>query len=191
MPRFKALTLDDRKALEALWDEAGIWIAQTWDRLNAHCFNDEVPYNGVVWGLTPHGGRLGHCSGTGRITLHPALLNPKSDAWGVKRAVFGDRYAADVLVHEMIHALFRARGIPSQPGSQGEHNTRHWCDEIIRITPLLDLKPIQAAPITPRRGVGRVAKPKHLSQYDLSHWPHALRPTWYYTGGNHKMRVPI
>ncbi len=76
------MTADDRFALEHLWGDAGAWVADTWPRLNAHCFANEAPYHGVVWGLTPHGKSLGHTSHSGRITLHPALLNPKSDALG-------------------------------------------------------------------------------------------------------------
>ena len=191
MPRKQPLTIDDRHALEQLWADAGTWIADTWTRLNAQCFDDAVPYAGVVWGLTPHGRNLGHCSPTGRITLHPALLNPQSNAWGTPKAIYGERYAADVLVHEMVHALFRARSIPLPPDGSGEHNTAYWCAEIRRITPLLGLPSIQAARITPRRGVGRQAKPGHLTHRQLATWPYTLRPKVYYRAGNHQIRVPM
>jgi hypothetical protein len=77
-----AITKADCAALENLWGDAGTWAADTWTRLNATHFDGQLRYHGIVWGLTPHGGRLGHTSRTDRITLHPALLDPQGeDPW--------------------------------------------------------------------------------------------------------------
>jgi hypothetical protein len=53
----------------------------------------------------------------------------------------------------------------------------------MRITPLLDLPPVQAEPVKPRRLDGRVvrlARDGFLSRDDLAHWPHTLMPADYY-----------
>src|SRR5713101_6341057 len=101
-----------RAALDLLWGEAGTWAHDTFMALNATYFGNEVPYRGVVWGLTPHGHLLGHTHRggrfPGRITLHPALLDPRSDAWS-KSGLLGEGYAGDVLLHEMMHALLISR----------------------------------------------------------------------------------
>lgn len=190
-PSNHQLTAADRDALTQLWNQAGAWVADTWTRLNRELWDNEIPYRGVVFGLTPHGGHLGHCSGSGRITLHPALLDPHGEkVWNQSQNWYGAGCAEDVLLHEMIHALFRARGIPSS-GAQGEHNTKHWCEEITRLSILLGLGEIKAQRITPRRGIGRAAKPGYLTQQQLAMWPHSLRPEGYYEAKNQKIRVPI
>ena len=87
------ITRPDRAALDNLWGEAGLWAADTWTRLNADHFDGRLRYDGVVWGLTPHGCKLGYTSNPdGRITLHPALLDPRSNAWGIWDKL-GMRYA--------------------------------------------------------------------------------------------------
>lgn len=137
-----AVRRDDRAALENLWGEAGAWAADTWTRLNAEHFDGRLRYHGIVWGLTPHGDRLGHTSQTGRITLHPALLNPRDTAWGI-RDMMGARFAADVLLHEMVHVAVFTTGIENT-AKDPHHNTTEWCAEIVRIAPGLGLLPIKA-----------------------------------------------
>ena len=197
MKEVRRIETTDRAALIALWDDAGRWTADTFERLNADYFGGEVPYRGIVWGLTPHGGCLGHCSCSGRITLHPALLNPRDarHVWNVPVEILGEAYAEDCLTHEMIHALFRSRGIASR-GSRGEHNTPRWCVEIIRLSPLLGLSEIKAQPITPRKdasgkSVCGKAKNGYLTQRELGSWPHAVRESDFYIRRNQKIPVPI
>jgi hypothetical protein len=154
------ITKADRAALENLWGKAGAWTADTWSELNAQCFAKKLRYRGIVWGLTPHGGRLGHTSSQGRITLHPALLHPAeaidedAKVWGRSVREMGTAFAADVLVHEMVHAWLvqTKRGDQRPTGSRYEpHNSWPWCEEIMRITPLLGLEPILAEPVKARR----------------------------------------
>jgi hypothetical protein len=66
---------DFRAAQRTLWGEAGAWAYDTWHKLNAEHFAGELVYAGVVFGLTPHGHRLGQCYPDGRITLHSSLLD--------------------------------------------------------------------------------------------------------------------
>jgi hypothetical protein len=189
------ITQPDRAALENLWGDAGIWAADTWTRLNATHFDGRARYHGVVWGLTPHGHHLGHTSNPGgRITLHPALLDPQTDAWKIRDRL-GTRFAADVLLHEMIHALLGDEGYaPTGRADEDScHNNPRWCTEIVRITPQLQLPPIMAVPVKPRRVNGKVRREPldgHLSRDAIARWPYSLRPAGFYTSEG-RIRVPI
>jgi hypothetical protein len=199
------ITDTDRAALENLWGDAGTWAADTWTRLNTTHFDGKLRYHGVVFGLTPHGHALAYTwSGSRRITLHPSLLEPHGeDPWSITeqsmiRAQVNDltvppdrlgaAYAADVLLHEMVHvALFEA------DVEAPHHNTVEWCAEIMRITPQLGLPPIKAAPVKPRRVNGKVMRlplDGHLPRIALAGWPHSLRPVGYYTREG-RIRVAI
>jgi len=176
-----------RRAQEVLWGEAGLWAHDTFAQLNAVHFGGEISHSGIVWGLTPHGARLGHCRHDGRITLHPALLDPKSDAWGIE-PYLGEAYARDVVLHEMIHALLFQRGL------EAGHNGEPWCAEIVRLAPELGLKPIKAAPVVPRRVDGKVRRlplPGHLDRKTIATFPHPLRPASYYKNTNGRLPVAI
>jgi hypothetical protein len=181
----KTITRANRAALVNLWGDAGAWAADTWTELTG-TYWDGLPYGGVVFGLTPHGACLGHCNAaTGRITLHPSVLDPQSDeAWGVPATQLGVAYARDVLLHELVHVAFPA----------GHHNSSEWCGEIERITPLLGLKPIKAQPVHPRMIDGknrRVARDGYLARAAIASWPHSLRTPSYYVRDNRKIHVPI
>jgi SprT-like family len=178
---------DYRLAQQILWGDAGAWAHDTFTELNAKYFADEIPPSGIVWGLTAHGARLGHCHCDGRITLHPALLDPKSNAWGIE-PYLGEAYAADVVLHEMIHALLFHRGVDA------EHNGEPWCAEIVRLAPELGLEPIRAAPVVPRRIDGKVRRlplPGHLDRKTIAAFPHPLRPKEYYRNTNGRLRIAI
>lgn len=174
-----------RQAQELLWGKAGAWAYDTFEELNEQYFADEVPMRGVVWGLTPHGRNLGHCWQSGRITLHPALLDPRSDAWRLERYL-GAGYARDVLLHEMVHALLFTRGV------EHDHNCGAWCAELIRLAPLLGLGRILAAPVLPRRVDGKVRRLQldgHLSRREMASFPHSLRSKAWYEAN--RSRLPI
>ncbi len=176
------ITETDRAALENLWGEAGVWAADTWTRLNTVHFAGQLVYHGIVWGLTPHGHLLGYTSNPdNRITLHTALLDPRGDAWRISNKL-GERYAADVLLHEMVHVALHAAGVASDE-RDGQHNTVEWCAEIVRITPQLGLPAIKAAPVKTRRVNGTVVRQAldgHLSRSNIARWPHPIRPPAYY-----------
>jgi hypothetical protein len=180
----------DRAALQNLWAGAGSWAADTWTQLNTDHFDGRLRYHGIVFGLTPHGGRLGHTSNPGaRITLHPALLDPRGDAWEISSQL-GTRHAADVLLHEMVHVELFSRGIGND-GQQRHHNTAEWCEQIVRITPQLGLDPIEAAPVKPRRIDGKVMRRQldgHLSRDEIAHWPWSVRRRGFYTPDG---RIPV
>jgi hypothetical protein len=186
------ITKADRAALENLWGDAGAWAADSWTRLNADHFGGRLVYHGVVWGLTPHGRGLGHTNSESmRITLHPALLDPRDRAWGMRDRL-GVRFAADVLLHEMVHVALLTVGVANDE-REGQHNTDEWCEQIMRITPDLSLPAIKAAPVKTRRingGVVRQALDGHLSRSEIARWPYSIRPASYYAN-DQLMRVDI
>lgn len=185
------ITRADRAALENLWGPAGSWIAETWTVLNDKHFDGRLRYLGVIWGLTPHGRGYGHTSGAGRITLHPALLDPSgADPWKLGDQL-GGAYAEHALLHEMVHVLLIERGV-ARDESGGHHNTREWCAEITRVTGQLGWPPIQAMPVRPRRVNGVVARqahPGHLDRAGIAAWPHSVAPKGCY-GPAGRIAVP-
>jgi hypothetical protein len=180
--------VDFRHAQETLWGEAGAWSYDTWHELNGGLFGSELEYAGIVWGLTPHGGCLGYCERSGRITLHRSVVDPHTDspwAWPAERCT--DLYARDILAHEMIHALLNARGA-ERDDRGGHHNAPEWCAEIMRLSPLLLGITINSEPVKPRRLNGKVvrkARDGFIGRDEVAHWPHAVRPNaaGYYSSG--------
>ena len=172
-----------RQAGVAFFGELGGWAFDAFDELNALCFGGRLEPRPIVWGLTPHGKALGYYSGSdGLITLHTSLVRPSGDAWRI-RSLLGERYARDVLVHEMVHAAQRELLGHARFGGNDTHNCASWCDEIVRVTPLFGLPPINAAPVRQRRVNGAVrwyVQPGHLKRADLARWPHSIRPRDYY-----------
>jgi hypothetical protein len=168
--------------LENLWGDADIWVADTWSQLNDQCFSGNLRYCGVVWATRK---RVAGHGPLGRITLHPALLDPKPWAnrfgkiWTYSVEKLGSAYAADTLVHEMAHAWLLQLG----EADHEDHNSQAWCDEIVRLTPLLGLAAVKAERVVgqPRDGF--------LSKSPLRSWPHeGLRSPGYYTA---KGRLPV
>ena len=186
------ITKADRAALENLWGAAGSWIADTWTALNHKHFDGKLHYHGVVWGLTPHGRSCGYTSPTGRITLHPALLDPSgADPWTLGDRL-GGRYAEHALLHEMIHVLLIQRGV-AHDESGGHHNTVEWCEEIMRLTGELGWPPVRAMPVRPRRINGVVTRQAHrgyLDRADIAAWPHSIAPEGCY-GPAGRIAVPV
>jgi len=177
-----------RAAQVILWGPAGAWAHDTFSELNAQYFANAIPHAGIAWGLTPHGHLLGYTHRIdGRITLHSALLDPHSNAWGMWSRL-GERCARDVLLHEMIHAFLLSRD------ECPDHNARPWCREVERLALALGLGVVHAAPVKARRINGRVVKRPldgHLTQKALGAFPHSLRPVGYYESANNRMRIRL
>jgi hypothetical protein len=182
----------DYRAVQAdMFGDAGAWAYDEWHHHNTAYFDGRLAYGWILWGLTPHGHRLGETqlvNGTGRITLHPSLVAPSSShPWNRAARLWNTRTASDVLLHEMIHqALY-------QRGDDSEHNGRPWCDEIERLSPIVLGRTVKAEPVNPRRitlpdrtsKVVRRARKGFLSRDAIAHWPHSLRPKRYSHGGEH------
>ncbi len=172
-----------RQAGVAFFRELGGWAFDVFDELNGLCFDGRLKPRPIVWGLTPHGKALGYYSSRdGLITLHTSLVRPSGDAWRL-RSLLGERFARDVLVHEMVHASQYELLGHVKFGGNDTHNCASWCDEIVRVTPLLGLPPIKAAPVRQKRIEGAVrwhVEPGHLKRADLASWPHSIRPRDYY-----------
>ena len=162
------------------------WAYEKWEELNRAHFDNRLKVGAIHWGLTPHGHALGFYNATSnQITLHLSLMSPKGDAWGMSH-LLGEKFALDVLLHEMIHQSNRQQGYDGKDA----HNCEPWCQEINRIAPALGLKP-NAAPIRQRRikepgqteGNGKVTwvvQPGMMTRKELASWPHSVRPDGYY-----------
>ena len=167
---------DYRRAAEVLWGDAGAFLVDEQQRMNADYFDGELPPLPVVIGITAYGKCIGVTrpemyTGVPRITIASNLF---------KR---GAQPVADTLVHEMVHAKLQLAGVTSV-GSQ--HIRPEWCAEITRITPLLLGCEIKATPPkSVRTKDGAVIKRTpdgHLTRDELARWPHSLREDGYHGG---------
>lgn len=166
--------------------EIGPWAYNTWKQLNQKYFKGEIQIWPIGWGLTKYAHRLGFADGLNRkIVLHTSLINPRSKAWG-QRGLLGERFAADVLLHEMIHQyIFQTERSVGEP-----HNCQMWCDELNRLIPLLGFT--GKATVSKQRrvkepgtkGSGRVtwlpSGDGTMIRKELSTWPYTSRPEEYY-----------
>jgi hypothetical protein len=112
-----------------LWGEAGRHAAAEFARINWELFAGSIPPMPVIIGLTAYGKCLAATLPAAgwlaapRITLAPELFN------GNHRTAGGAPMVADVLTHEMIHAVLMFRG--EDPG----HNGEPWCRMIAGLSP--------------------------------------------------------
>jgi hypothetical protein len=70
--------------------------------------------------------------------LHTSLIRPSGNAWH-SRSLLSERFARDVLVHEMVHASQCELLGHASFGGNDTHNCDSWCSEIVRLTPLLGM----------------------------------------------------
>jgi hypothetical protein len=181
---------DYRRAATLLWGDAGDRAAAEFCRLNREHFAGSIPPMPVIIGLAP----FGHCIGVTRpagwlaaprIGLAPEIFT------GNHRTPGGPRMLADVLVHEMVHAILMLRG------EDPSHNGLPWCRMLRNLSPAVLGHRVTARPVVPQRVpnparatdpdaprtvVVRRTEPGHLSRADLAHWPHSLRPNGFYAG---------
>lgn len=174
-----------REAAELSHPGFGTWLFDTWAHHNNRYFGDKLDVIPLIWGLTPHGHALGFYDPEfKRIVLHTSLLNPSGDAWGIAR-ILGQRFAGDVLLHEMMHQHIHQR----DGGHPHGHNHPQWADEINRVARLVGL-PDNAQPIKQKRvkvegakGKGKVmwvAEPDMMTWREMASWPQSTRPHGYY-----------
>lgn len=188
--------MDDFAALRhtagLLWGDSGRWLYDTWAAHNIRCFGGRLAPVAIDYGLTSHGRALGifhHTDAPGRlprITMHRSLLEPKGNAWHMC-LLLGERLAADVLLHEMIH-----QAIQQELGHNGatksswtSHMNPAWVDEVNRLSPLLGLPALAAMPRRmriPGQPTVWAVEPGQLTRRELSTWPHSITAPGYYTG---------
>ncbi len=171
----------------------GRWAYEQWEIFNEQYWDGSLEPGGIFWGLTAHGQSLSsYESWRNAITLHKALVEPASNAWG-RGKLLGKKFAADVLLHEMIHqALFQQGKVCPQ-----SHNCEAWCDEINRLIPLMGIETsLIARPVKQRRikvesvGVdGKLTtkskvtwepRPGFMPRSMIANFPHSLRSHSYY-----------
>ena len=174
-------------AAEIIHPRVGRWTYETWAELNENLWDGELPICGIQWGLTPHGSAHGLWSGSqNTITLHKSLIEPKGNAWGIAHKM-GERYAADVLLHEMMHqyidvVLGVRDGGESESPSKSSHNNPYWVAEVNRIAQLLGLD-CKAQVVKQRRVNGRVKwapRDGAMTMSELGSFPHCVRSGSYY-----------
>jgi hypothetical protein len=183
--------MDYAQAARLLWGEAGDIAAAEFDRLNKELFaGAELPPLPIVINLTAYGRCIGATLrgdwlAAPRITLATEVFR------GSKRLSGGRRMVADVMAHEMVHAVLMLRG------ESTAHNDDPWCNLIANLSPQLLGREVTARPVRPRRipNPERERNPKApktivvrrpeegaMTQADLASWPHSVRPAGYYSG---------
>lgn len=169
-----------RQAIETIYPGIGAWVCDEFESHSQKYFDGRLELRPILFGLTPHGKALGfYRVGAGHITLHTSLLKPAGRAWDLA-PLLGRAYCSDVLLHEMVHASVDELLKRSHKDC---HNNDDWCAEIVRITPMLGLPPIKAAPIRQKRIDKRVCwhtPAGHLQRRQMASWPHSVRPSRYY-----------
>lgn len=188
----RAAAIASYPTIEGLGNIGG-WAYDTWETHNWQYFDGVLNPCAIIWGLTPHGAKLGFYSGwLNRITLHESLVDPKFDklnssggkhVWGQQADAFGALYASDVLLHEMIHQkihqIYGHDG--SQEGGNSSHNNPLWVAEVNRLAPLLGLS-CQAEVIRQKRIDKKVqwhTPPGILTRAELSSFPYCLHQEGY------------
>lgn len=187
-------TLKD--AARIIYPGVGPMLYDWWEEINRNLFGCQMAPPGIQFGLTPHTKTLGKWRGYEQaIILHRALLDSSAEARG-QRERFGERFAYDTLLHQMVHQYIdTVRGVSNtqakinspQSGDDAEngsvHNSPSWVGEINRLSEKLSLD-CTAAVVRQRRVNGELewAPPEGLNMTigDLSTWPHSVRPYRYY-----------
>lgn len=165
----------------------GVWAYDKWDDFNQQYFDGALTIGGIFWGLTSHGHALGFFERwRNAITLHTSLVRASTDAWGMGR-LLGERLAADVLLHEMIHQYNNQIDkveAKSRKASESSHNCDAWCNQINRLILLLNIETsLRAVPIGQKRIDGKVqwhVPDGNMTRSQLATFPHSLRPASYY-----------
>ena len=180
------ITRPDRAALENLWGDAGIWVADTWTEHNRAHFSGRLRYHGVVWGLTPHGAQpWAHVQP--RRAHHPApgATRPTRRRLGIEGTPrrLGMRYASDVLLHEMVHvALFarRCRQRRTAPAPQHRASGAPRSTESHRHSVCPRSRPPGETAASRRQGASGAHSTGTCRGTPSHRWPHTIRPTAYY-----------
>jgi hypothetical protein len=163
-----------REAGVAFFGELGAWAYDEWARLNELYFEDRNEAGPIIWGLTPHGAKLGHYNPErNEIVLHTSLVTPSDGAaWGIRH--LGKKYASDVLLHEMMHQRIHQLSLSTRGYSS--HNNEAWVNEVNRIAGLMGLE-VEARVVRQRRVDGKVKwAPEEgcLSREELAGFPHSV-----------------
>jgi hypothetical protein len=185
-----------RTATNLTFPRWGAWLYDTWKSHNETYFDGQLKVIPLYFGILPHGAKLGlyHSGDYPRISIHQSLLDPSGDAWQIL-PLLGERFASDVLLHEMVHqAIYERYG---HDGSEldkfsgaSSHNNPAWCAEIVRLASMIGLGSIKAQPVRRTRldnaQTGKKGKPSwqpapgYLDREQLSSFPHCLTNEAYY-----------
>ena len=188
-----------RIAATTFFNGLGGWSYDKWEELNNLYFDGKLDAGAIIWGLTPHGSYLASYSTIdNQITLHTSLVEPKSDSPWNMGSLLGEKFAEDVLLHEMIHQNLRQ--IKKYRGKES-HNCSEWTEEIVRISKLMGIE-IKAKPVKQKRvreigqktGNGKVqwvVEDGHLNRKEISSFPHSIRPNGFYEKETSKLQKGV
>jgi len=186
-------------AARTFWPEHAPILYRSRDEVNARLYGGRLPSIPIIVGLTAHGHALGNCGCRDDgpiITMHPSTLTPATEnPWRLTPDELNPAFVADVVTHEMIHALHcieppteNPDWCPNGHSDDDTHSEPHWCAEIMRQSPLVGLGPIISSPWRQHRiakadGGGIIRRPVlpgSISRKAASSWPYSLRPRGYY-----------
>ena len=175
-----------RDTAVAYWSDLGAFVYDAYGWENSERFDNRIALPMIQVALTPHGGCIGMTNANVQrpvITIHPSSWgNP--DAWGGIPA--GRRYVLDIVIHEMTHVSVQ---MTMQDHTEGvgpwksSHDNPIWCEEVNRMSPLLGINGVKAAPTVRRRADGRMLRraPDGCTPMSaVSRWPYSVRDPQYY-----------
>lgn len=140
-PTSETLQIASLLVARHFYGDKGVWAYSLFEELNKAFFDSQLPWPHISWAITPYGACLGYsyASGPPVIVLHPSLLHgsEKANPWGVPSSWLGWRFAADVLLHEMIHlsVIYRLGGWSGS--GETSHNNPAWVAEVNRLISVL------------------------------------------------------
>jgi hypothetical protein len=189
---------DYRRAAALIWGTAGDFAAAEFGRLNRNHFAAALPPLPIAIGLAPYGRCFGLTRSPADWLACPRISLAVEVFTGSRRSPGGKRMVADVLVHEMAHALLLLRG------EDPDHNRAGWCQLITEMSPAVIGHEINARPVLPRRIpnparetepsaaktiVVRRPRPGSMTRAELARWPQSARADDYYLS-DEPMSVP-
>ena len=184
---------DYATAAALLWGPAGEFAAAQFGRINRELFAGSVPPLPIVIGLTAYG----HCIGLTRSGAAPRITLASEIFNGSGRETGGTLAVADVVLHEMVHAVLLLRG------EESAHNAAPWSRVLTELSPDVLGREVTARPVgtsrvpnparetdpaAPKTIVVRQAAEGAMTQAELARWPQSMRPDGYYAAGK---RIPV
>jgi|SRR5947209_4974716 len=159
-------------------------LYDVWEKANARFFMDEMVTPYIMLNVPNATRSFGDCSaisafgGRSQIRIRPSIL--RGDHPVMRQGnLFAEgrfRFAADIMLHEMIHQWQQEVTGKVEPSYKGHGPAfRDKCNEI---GALIGLEPVRVAK----------ARGKLRSLPSCAHWPHCVRPEEFYLGATSGLR---
>lgn len=159
------------------------WAYEKWEQFNRQYFEFSLRPGPIEWGVPPEGHKLGFFDSTRNlILLSVNLVNSKDQEWQ-SGSLYGERFTADVLLHEMIHQSIHQKHFMEEGFEALEHDQSHWSDEVSRVHKILTgeelHEPFQEQASGPQY-LAVAAKNQNPPRSLIARWPYSIRPGGYY-----------